>query len=286
LKIKKIFLVVIFIVIILSWANYAFAIENLNTIENIIVNDVIQESSGNTNLSILRLDREGLTPAFNPIEKEYYLVIDTSVVDIDITALPENENAIITITGNTNLVLGKNTIIIKVENEDESSEYKIYVTKTDDLEAANANLETLAIKEGTLAPEFDFNITKYYAEVSNNISKLELLAIPQSQQAIVNILGDENLSVGDNKIEVEVMAENKITTKKYEIIVHRRNNEEENKNTEEQIIAKRIVANIQKNQIGNKNTEENMKNDYRWIIFVGVVLVVGIGRLVFKRIKK
>jgi len=260
---KIIFIGITLILILLCNSNQSIAEKNLALEFDVSKEDLnlalgieVPEEIENTNLKILRLEREGLSPSFNPNEKEYYLVVDSSVNNLNITAEPENTTSTVTITGNTNLKLGKNIITIKVETGDkqQSSEYKIYVTKTDDFEAANANLENLAVKEGTLSPEFDTNTTKYNVEVSDEINKVEILAIPQSPKATVNILGDNiELKTGENKIQIEVTAEDGITTKKYEINVYKRSGEEQAKVEEQQVIAKRIVANIQQNQIGNNN---------------------------------
>ena len=105
--------------------------------------------------------------------------------------------------------------------------YKIYVTKTTNVELANANLEILAVREGFLNPEFDYNITNYKVEIPNQTEKIEILAIPQSQKATVSISGNNEMKVGNNVIQINVIAEDGITNKKYELIVHRRNEQEE-----------------------------------------------------------
>ena len=176
-------------------------------------------TADNTNLSVLRLDSPGISPEFDSTTYEYYFITDTTVQNIEVTAIPENQNAAIMITGNRNLKLGENVISIKVEAEDKSktSEYKIYVTKTDNKELANANLETLAVRQGSLIPEFDSNKTKYSMEIANDIEQIDILAIPQKENASVSITGNDKMQIGDNKIEVVVLAENGTTQKKYEL---------------------------------------------------------------------
>ena len=93
------------------------------------------------------------------------------------TVIAENSNSTITITGNDNLKTGLNTINISVKSEDKTKEtnYKIYVTKTSNIENANANLENLAVEHGSLIPEFNTNVTNYKVEVSNNIENVNVL---------------------------------------------------------------------------------------------------------------
>ena len=156
----------------------------------------------NTNLSILRLNHEGISPEFKKDIKEYYFVTNDKIEKLDITAVPENPDATVTITGNNNLKIGENVIEIKVESQDKTktSSYKINLTKTNNLETANANLETLAVREATLEPEFDNNITQYKLEIPNEVDKIDVLAIPQRENAKVRVSGSGEMQIGDTKI--------------------------------------------------------------------------------------
>ena len=194
----------------------------------------INISKDNTNLSVLRLNYEGISPDFSKDIKEYYIVVDEKVKKFDMTVIAENSNSTITITGNDNLKTGLNTININVKSEDKTKEtnYKIYVTKTSNIENANANLENLAVEHGSLIPEFNTNVTNYKVEVSNNIENVNVLAVPEKINANVKIRKSNKLEIGDNVVEIIVTAEDNITKKKYIVTVHRRNNEEEEKTEE------------------------------------------------------
>lgn len=223
-----------------------------------IISEQSNVSADNTNLRIFRLNHEGISPEFQKDIKEYYFVTDKAIENLDVTAIPENSKSTVTITGNRNLQMGENTITIAVEAEDKSktSEYKIYVTRTKNLELANANLETLAIRQATLNPEFDSNMTQYKAEIANDINKIDILAIPQRQNATVTILGSEEMQIGHNKIEVTVLAEDGITSKKYYIDIYRLNETEEiQKQEQKEVEAERLSA-ILEEQVNNKNEEE------------------------------
>lgn len=221
------------------------------------------------NLDILRLSHEGISPQFETNVTEYYITLDTSVETLDVEAIPENPNAKVEISGSGKMILGKNTITIKVTSEDgtQSKTYIIYVTKTDNIEKANANLETLAIRQGTLNPEFsDSQFTEYRVEIDNNIENIDLLAIPQNQNAKVEIKKDDVMKIGDNKIYINVTAEDGITNKKYQVTVHRRTEEEqkqyEKEQEEQRIIAERLLATVNNdtNNISGKNIELNQQN--------------------------
>lgn len=258
--------------------------------EMVALNDNEQNqnvSESNSDLAVLRLSEEGISPDFNKDIKEYYFVTDKAINSIDITAIPANAEATVTIAGNNNLKMGENTIEIKVESKDKSktSIYKIYVTKTDNIEKANANLETLAVRQGTLEPEFDSNMTKYKVEIANDIDKIDILAVPQKENATVKIIGNGEMKEGDNQIQVVVLAENGTTNKKYDVIVHRRNQEEEQKYAEERKYqAERlsmVLEEEKQNEQNNNNNNEEVQNKSNMIFIVILISIVAIGGIVF-----
>ena len=277
-----------------------------NNAEEMLLNEenITEENvaDNNSKLKIMRLEYEGIIPEFNPDTLEYYITVDSAITGTEVTAVPQNQSANVTVTGNTNWVNGLNTIIITVESKDKSTktDYKIYVTKTDNKETANADLETLAIKDGMLSPEYYSNITKYTVEVPNEITNLTILAIPQKETARVEIIGNENLKEGDNKVEIIVTAENGITTKKFEILAHRRNAEEETEYKEEQEIQiQRLSALLNEENNITENDMENLgeqdddkeqtnaeKNSNKIWIGIGVIVVVAIAGIVIYVVKK
>ncbi len=94
-------------------------------------------------------------------------------------------------------------------------------------EYSDTNLETLAIEDTLLYPAFDNDVTEYEAEVSNSTTSLNILAIPENENASVEIVWDNDLKEGDNLITINVTAKDGVTKKVYEINVYKRNEEEE-----------------------------------------------------------
>ena len=90
----------------------------------------------------------------------------------------------------------------------------------------STNLETLAIENEILYPAFGNNINDYDIEISNNVSNLNILAIPEDENASVLINGNENLIEGDNKITVKVKSQSGVE-RNININVHKRNDIEE-----------------------------------------------------------
>ena len=248
-------------------------------------------------LDILRLSHEGISPQFNKDITEYYITVDNSVENIDVEAVAVNPNAKVSITGSGQISLGKNTITINVISEDgtKNKSYKIYVTKTDNLEKANANLETLAIRQGTLIPEFsELQSTEYKTEIDSNVETIDILAIPQNPNAKVTIQKDDKMKIGDNKIYINVLAEDGITNKKYTVTVHRRSEEDQKvyiEEQEEQVEqAEKLIATI--NNETNENTdiseikEEEKQNEVRNNILIIIIACILISIVVIIIVKK
>ncbi len=241
-------------------------IEQENNIESVLPEETTKSS---TNLRVLRLNQEGMSPSFQKENKEYYFIADSTVSALEVTALPENPNATVTITGQDSLQMGKNVITIHVIAADKTKEeeYKIYVTKTTEKEKANTNLETLAIEEAILSPEFHNLRTKYQAEIPYETEKVTVLAIPQKEKAKVTIQQNEKMEIGNNRIQIEVLAEDGITTKKYEILVYRRNQEEQAQYEEEtKVQAEKLATLIEEQQVNPKKgkTKEEQKQNRKW----------------------
>ena len=151
-------------------------------------------------------------------------------------AITENPRATVEIKGNIGLKEGLNDITIHVISEDkvQNNNYMIHVTKTANLELANTNLEMLAIEKVLLNPPFDNSETNYKAEVSYDTESIHLLAVPENEQASVQVTGKENLKEGHNLVNILVTAPNGFTKKNYQIDVYRRNLQEEEMYQEQQ----------------------------------------------------
>ncbi len=181
------------------------------------------------NLSILRLNRAGMLPDFNPNIKEYYIIVGEEINNLEVTAVPENEDDKVVIEGNNNLKNGLNTITVRVTSKNNiSEEYKIYVTKTSNREEANASLENLAVEGYTLSPNFQSQVLNYKIDVSENIDKLNILAIPENYDAKVEVKGNVNINLNSQKeniVTVIVTAPNGITFQKYQIAINKKQQE-------------------------------------------------------------
>jgi len=95
---------------------------------------------------------------------------------------------------------------------------------------ANNYLKSIETSKGELTPQFDKNILNYNINVENNISKIDIKVKKDSSKASIKYiyknktvkdLNDLALSEGDNKLEIEVTAENN-DKKVYTVIINRK----------------------------------------------------------------
>lgn len=255
-------------------------------------------TSNDSSLKILRLSEEGIVPEFLPDIKDYYFVTNKDFINLNITAIPNNSDANVRINGNDNLNEGINKITIDVTSKDKTSKstYTINLTKTKNVEDANANLETLAIENVLLEPIFDTNILNYKANVSNNIENLNIFAVPENTNGKVEIEGGSNLKEGTNIVNIKVTAPNGFSFRNYQVIIHRRTLEEDEKYQEEQEASAKKLSTILEEQENIENikeennkeeAEENKKNDVikKVIIVIGLIIIVTTEIIIIKKRK-
>ncbi len=227
--------------------------------------------SQNVNLKELHLNVEGISPSFNKDILEYYLVVSNFINDIEVDAMAEEASSKVQVTGNHNLQMRSNKIEVTVTSGDgkTSKPYVINVSKLADEKLGNCFLENLAIENISIVPEFSSEVFSYSAEVGSNVEKINILAVPQNENAKVEIIGNDNLQFGKNNVEIIVTAEDSITVKKYNILVHKKTQEEEN----------------EKNNIDILNqTDKDLRkheNKFYWLILIIVILISAIGIIIF-----
>ena len=250
-------------------------------------------NKSNADLKSLRVDIEGIVPTFAQDVKQYYLNIRNTINNVDVLAVAENPKSSIEITGNTNLKDGLNVISIKVVSEDKTQEniYNINVTKTANLDTANTNLETLAIENVLLNPPFDNTITHYDIEISNSTTQLNILAVPENENASTSISGNNDLKEGNNQIVISVTASNGFTKKYFIINAYKRNVQEEEQFINEQEMQQEKLEeayDIEQTSKVEENISEEANNN-KWYIIGGIIVTIIvisiIGIIYFKKKK-
>lgn len=201
-------------------------------------NNNTSKKDSNTYLSYLELSEEGMTPSFVKTKTSYAITVGMYVNEISINADTESDSSYYYVEGNKDLVEGDNNIRVVVVAENGSTRtYNITATKTSDPIKADAYLENLIIEDIRLTPEFQSEVLEYdLGKIEFNIDKLNILTFTKNENAKVEIIGNENLKVGENEIKIIVTAEDGVTKKEYKLKVtkNEENIDEENalKNTE------------------------------------------------------
>ena len=184
--------------------------------------------SSNANLKNMILNVEGMSPSFSKDITTYSINVGENVNDIKVTATVAHSRASYSVTGNTNLKEGENKVTVKVTAEDGTVKtYTINVLKADDPVKSDATLYSLIIEDVDLGQVFDSNVTEYSAgDITVKADKLNIYAYTNNENAKVEILGNENLNVGEGKITIRVTSENGKITKDYVVSFNKLYSEE------------------------------------------------------------
>lgn len=164
-------------------------------------------------LKSLNVSGQSLNPAFNKDISVYNLEVGSSVSKIDVNAIPTSDKATVSVTGNTNLKNGMNTVIVTVTAEDGSKNvYILNVNKksasTPSKKSDDSYLSSLGVSGAELSPSFNKDNTNYSVTVPYDVEKLEINYNTSNNKAKVEIIGNDELKVGKvNAIQVKVTAE-------------------------------------------------------------------------------
>ena len=166
----------------------------------------------NRNLKTLTVSGYDINPVFNKNTVEYYLTVSNDVTSLKVTALPDNDAAKVTITGDTDLKGIENDILITVKSEKGLTKtYKIHVTKQKE---SSISLKTLEIEDAKFETEFSSKKYNYNIEVNQaEVEPLKIKAKANTDSANVEIIGnDSSLAVGANIITILVSKDNEVVT--------------------------------------------------------------------------
>lgn len=182
-----------------------------------------KSASSNANLKNLVIDQEGLTPMFSSVVTNYSLTVPEKVTKLNITPTMEQAGAKYWITGDEDLQMGKNIVTITVTAPDGTKKtYTIYVDRVQDTTKADASLKNLIIDGVELNPEFTPETLEYtLGQFDSSVEKLTILAYANSDNAKVEIQGNENFKDGENIIKIIVTAEDGTTTREYTLKFNR-----------------------------------------------------------------
>lgn len=160
---------------------------------------------------------------YNNPGTDFTVNVDASMNVADVSAVAVNGGAKISGTGKKELKTGTNTVTITVTGPNGAKQnYNIRIRKLADTSQSTPNvqntepeptpeatpnpaellrLKTLIIDDVTLLPDFDEETFEYSVNVTNE-EKLDIIAVANDENAIVEIMGNENLSEGENEITI------------------------------------------------------------------------------------
>lgn len=175
---------------------------------------------GNRYLSSIKLSSGKIM--FDKEKYEYNTKVLYDVTSITVDAKAESATSKVVVVGNKNLTVGKNTIIIKVTSEnDESTNYKINVTRLNEGETLGNNANLSSIEIGKYKLKFDPNKTEYILEIKDE-TKLNISVTPEDETSVYKIVGNSNLK---NKSVIKIIVEAlDDTTKTYKITIKKTSN--------------------------------------------------------------
>ena len=175
--------------------------------------------SSNTNLKELKVNIEGLTPAFDAKVKEYTLNVAADVEKIEVTAVTEDEKAKYSVSGNEELKTGENLVKVTVNAEDGTTTiYEIKVTKA---APEGLKLTKLEVTDYELTPKFSSDVFDYQLSVIA-VNKLDIVAEASEEKATIEIIGNEELQTGENLVTIMVKSEDGTKTVTYQITVDKK----------------------------------------------------------------
>ena len=237
--------------------------------------------NNNPMLKDIKINGYSIEPKFEMFTTEYVLTVEEEVDKVEIEAIPDDEKARVEIKGNTTLEFGRNEIEIQVtaENGQAKQSYFLYITKGYSSQA-NANLKEIKIENIELAPIFDKNTINYAFEYPKSLEQLKIEALPEDEDAKVEIVGNENLKEVTQNIEIQVTAKDGQTIKTYYLTAKKAGIEVENPEGNEP------PREETKQEKQTKETEDANTTLYMIIVIIAIVIIIIAIKSVTERRKK
>ncbi|PWK13487.1 cadherin-like beta sandwich domain-containing protein [Tumebacillus permanentifrigoris] len=201
---------------------------------------VTRAPSSNTDLSNLELSQGTLSPDFASGTLTYTASVGNAVTDLTVTPTVADSTATVEVNGvavtsgnaSTPISLNvyENTISVVVTAQDGSTK-KTYILTVTRAPSSNADLNNLALSQGTLSPDFASGTLTYTASVGNAVTDLTVTPTVADSTATIEVNGVPvtsgnasapiSLTVGENTIIVVVTAQDGSTEQTYTLTVTR-----------------------------------------------------------------
>lgn len=216
--------------------------------------------SSDATLKSLSVSGYTLSPIFSPDTTSYTVKVPSSTTNVKLDGAVNHDKAVVSGLGNITLTSSTTKVPITVTAEDGTKKtYNITIEKEQDIvedkKSSDATLKSLNVSGYTLTPTFKSSINTYSMQVKNNVTALNVSAIPNSDKATVVVTGNKNWKEGVNVINIKVTAEDG-TVNTYIVNVTRKPLNDSNQNTN-----KKSDDNYLKTLIINSSHEISSKFD-------------------------
>lgn len=180
--------------------------------------------SDNHYLSSLTSTDGLITPTFNKMVNQYTLIVPNEVENANLSAVAEDNHATISITGNTNLIVGVNHASIIVTSESGIiNTYTVDITRQPSSNNYLSDLKVLDRDNHNYISSFNKTTMTYHITVDNSITSLEISATAEDVTTTIKGTGNKNVDVGQNQFTVESISADG-TSRNYIIHVDRSKN--------------------------------------------------------------
>jgi hypothetical protein len=193
---------------------------NQNSNSNNNVDDSVGEDnkSDDTSLKSLQVNDDFIKISEN-------MTYETIEDKVNIIVIPNDNKAIVNYEETMNLVVGDNVvnIVVIAENGDEL-EYKLNIIRNEEVDELSDNTN-IVIKVDDEEVKFNSYISDVI-NITNGVDSLNITYELEDENSSVEIIGNEDLKVGENEITVKVTAENG-DVQEYKIIVDKNSKTED-----------------------------------------------------------
>lgn len=198
---------------------------------------ITREQSDNALLKTVEFTDVSLRSAFDKNTFSYQGTALPNVTTTSVLAIPEDPKAKVTLNGEDitgvpkqlAITSGQNTVKLTVSAA--SGIENVYTFVINRLGGSNALLADLWVSEGQLSPSFVSTKNEYEVSVTNRVDTIKVTAVGDDIKSTIKVNGEVygsgetsnplKLQDGQNRIVVEVIAENGVTSNTYIITVKR-----------------------------------------------------------------
>lgn len=162
------------------------------------------DRTGDTSLISLNVSDTNIK--YEDKTRNYEATVSRSIDSILITARTTDPNATLVGTGRKKLNIGPNTFTLTVTSSGgRISNYTITINRSnEELQVIEKSSKLKSIKVNSLVLDLSENKTRWFYGVGKDTENVSIEAIPESNTAEVEIIGNENLKDGINNIIIKV----------------------------------------------------------------------------------